>query len=120
MTEKTETFEGWAILELMGHRRLAGFVREQEIAGAGMLRIDVPGEGEEVHATQFYPPSSLYCLTPVTEDMARAIAARNRPEPVQRWELPVAREPERRNEFEEEPFDEDDEGFPDEEPDWAS
>lgn len=37
-----ETFEGWAILELMGHRRLAGYVREVELAGQGMLRLDIP------------------------------------------------------------------------------
>jgi hypothetical protein len=40
-----EPFEGWAILELMGHRRLAGRVSEIEIAGAKMLRLDVPGVG---------------------------------------------------------------------------
>jgi len=38
----SEKFEGWCVLELMGHRRLAGYVSEQEIAGADMLRIDVP------------------------------------------------------------------------------
>lgn len=115
MTEKTETFEGWAILELMGHRRLAGYVTEQEIAGAGMLRIDVPGDNDGVHATHFYSPSSLYCLTPVTEEVARGLAARTKPTPVQRWELPAPREPERPSEYEEEPFtdeDEDDDGMP--------
>ena len=35
------TFDEWAILELMGHRRLAGKVTEQEIGGANMIRIDV-------------------------------------------------------------------------------
>lgn len=35
-------FEGWAILELMGHRRLAGYVSECEVAGTKLLRIDVP------------------------------------------------------------------------------
>ena len=89
---ENEAFEGWAILELMGHRRLAGYVTEQEIAGAGMLRIDVPGEGDEVHATQFYSPSSLYCLTPVAEEVARGLARRTKPAPVQRWELPAAPE----------------------------
>ena len=44
MTEERKAFEGWAILELMGHRRLGGLVTEQEIAGAAFLRIDVPGE----------------------------------------------------------------------------
>ena len=107
MSEQNDAFEGWAILELMGHRRLAGYVTEQEIAGAGMLRIDVPGEGDEVHATQFYSPSSLYCLTPVAEEVARGLAARTKPAPVRRWELPPA-EPEREpsGEFDEGAFDE--------------
>ncbi len=39
-----QTFEGWCILELMGHRKLAGLVAQQEIAGAAFLRIDVPAE----------------------------------------------------------------------------
>ena len=98
MTEPAaDKFEGWAILELMGHRRLAGYVREQEIAGAGMLRIDVPGEvgdglgPRSTIATQFYSPAALYCLTPTTEEIARAVAKRAQPEPVQRWELPPAR-----------------------------
>jgi hypothetical protein len=85
----SEKFEGWCVLELMGHRRLAGYVTEQEIAGAGMLRIDVPGEDGPV-ATQFYSPSSVYCITPTTEEIARAVAKRNQPAPVQRWELPPA------------------------------
>ncbi len=29
----TTAFEGWAILELMGHRVRAGFVKKVEIAG---------------------------------------------------------------------------------------
>lgn len=85
-------FEGWAILELMGHRKLGGYVSEVEIAGRGMLRLDVPSiapDAPEAHATQFYSPQALYCLTPVTEDTARALAARNQPQPVQRWELPA-------------------------------
>lgn len=87
------TFEGWAILELMGHRRLGGYVQEATVAGSGFLRIDVPGDGEPI-ASQFYSPSSVYCLTPTTEEMARAVAKRNQPEPVQRWELPRTTEPE--------------------------
>lgn len=91
--ENAAPFEGWAVLELMGHRRLGGYVQEATVAGAGFLRIDVPGGGDApAEATQFYSPSSVYCLTPVTEAMARAVAGRNRPQPVQRWELdPVER-----------------------------
>jgi hypothetical protein len=89
-------FEGWAILELMGHRKLGGYVREQNVAGAGFIRIDVPGKtGDASVATQFYAPGALYCLTPVAEDVARRFAATMQPEPVTRWELPPA--PERRD-----------------------
>ena len=88
----TPPFREWSILELFGHRRLAGLVTEQQIADAGFLRLDVPGEGDAAAATQFYPPSAVYCLTPVTEELARQVAAGNRPAPVTRWELPASRE----------------------------
>jgi hypothetical protein len=86
------TFEGWAILELMGHRRLGGYVRQAEIAGAAFVRVDVPAPAEsadEIAATQFYSPQAVYCLTPTTEEVARALAASERPAPVHRWELPA-------------------------------
>ncbi len=86
MAEET-AFEGWAILELMGHRRLAGYLQEQEIAGAAFLRLDVPGDEGPV-ATQFYSPSAVYCITPTTEELARQVARLNEPAPVTRWELP--------------------------------
>jgi hypothetical protein len=83
-----EAWEGWAILELMGHRKLAGFVSRVEIAGAAMLRLDVPGDDGMPGATQFYAPASIYCLTPTTEEIARGLCVRNKPAPVTRWELP--------------------------------
>jgi hypothetical protein len=92
MEEQAAVFEGWCILELMGHRRLGGFVKEVQVAGAGFLRIDVWADNDkpaEAVITQFYPPSSVYCLTPTTEAMARAVAKSNMPQPVQRWELPA-------------------------------
>lgn len=86
----TEPFEGWVILELMGHRRLAGYLMEQQIAGAAFLRIDVPGPDGEEDATQFYAPSAVYAITPTTKDTALAAASLGRIAPVQRWELPAA------------------------------
>ena len=99
-----EAFEGWAIVELMGHRRLAGFVTEQEIAGGAFLRLDIPGPehpeddeddgpavalkgGFEGGVTQFYSPQAVYCITPTTQDIAWAIGKRSRPAPVSRYEL---------------------------------
>lgn len=89
MTQDVERFGSWAIVELMGHRRLAGYLTEQQIAGAGFLRLDIPGIDGEQAATQYYAPSSVYAITPVTEEAARAVARRNHPEPIHYYELPA-------------------------------
>ncbi|MGH7674006.1 MAG: hypothetical protein ACREMV_01935, partial [Gemmatimonadales bacterium] len=77
-------FEGWCIVELMGHRRLGGFVSEQQIAGSGFVRVDVwlPAADKPV-MTQLYSPKAVYCLTPTTEELARKAAASSVPAPVQ-------------------------------------
>jgi hypothetical protein len=85
----TPTIDGPAVLELMGHRRLAGRVSEVLVGGATLLRIDVPRkDGSTV--TQFYSVSSVYCITPTTEEIARAVALANPPEPIHPWELRAA------------------------------
>ncbi len=76
-----DKFAGWIILELMGHRRLT----EHEIAGRAFLRIDVPSEPP---ATQFYGAEAVYCITPTTEEIARAAAKLSSVAPIHRWELP--------------------------------
>jgi hypothetical protein len=84
-TDTPELLDEWMIVELLGHRRLAARVREVQLAGAGFLRLDVP-DG----ATQYVAPSSVYALHPVSETVCRAVATHCRPDPVQRWELPVS------------------------------
>jgi hypothetical protein len=86
MSEDGESYAGWAIVELMGHRRLAGQVRQVEQYGSSMLRLDVPGKDGPT-ATQFYSSAAIYCVTPTTEEIARALAAREQPTPVYQWEL---------------------------------
>ena len=72
-------YEGWAILELMGHRQRPGYVKEVEIAGAKMLRIDIPVAkdmaDQDIRVTEFYGASAVYSLRPCAEDVARAVAA---------------------------------------------
>lgn len=84
-----QKFEGWVILEQLGHKRLGGYIREETIAGQGFLRIEIPDEGDKIQATQYIHPATVYAITPTTEAMARAVALRNKPTPVQRWELPA-------------------------------
>lgn len=40
---KQANFEGWAIVEMMGHRREIGYVTTQAFGQAVLFRIDVPG-----------------------------------------------------------------------------
>ena len=77
-------FAYWCIVELMGHRRLAGWVTEQNVFGVTLMRIDIPGEPV---VTQFYSPTAIYAVTPTTEQCARDVARRFRPEPVSPWEI---------------------------------
>lgn len=79
-------FSGYAILELMGHRRLGGYVRETTFAGAACVRIDIPKPEaecwrttdaprvEEVLATSIYGGAAIFCMTPCKAAMARAVA----------------------------------------------
>ncbi|MGD9886184.1 MAG: hypothetical protein AB7U95_39445 [Reyranella sp.] len=90
MTTEQERYEGWTIVELMGHRRIGGLVSEQQIAGAGFLRVQVFGSNNEPIAEQLYSPQAVYCLTPTTEGIAKAVADRGFEGPVHRWELPTA------------------------------
>lgn len=90
MTEQ-QPFDEWVILELLGHRRLAGRVREVQLAGAGFLRLDVPATEGHRPQTQYVAPGSVYAMHPTTAAIAIAAAARFRPAPVSRWELEPAR-----------------------------
>jgi len=83
-------YEGWARLELMGHRQRVGFVREVEMYGGKMLRIDLPVEGS-TDVTEFYGVTSIYARTPISEAIARDVAKRyGDPRPVQPMDYRIA------------------------------
>ena len=82
-----DAFEGWAIVELMGHRTLAGFVSEVEQFGEKHMRIDVPSEPR---VTQFYGGKAIFSLTPTTEKIATEFARDGSRQlmPVYGWDAP--------------------------------
>lgn len=77
----------WAILELFGHQRLAGFVSEYAFAGEMFARIDVPEAGDLKRFTRFFGGKAIYSLNPVTEEIARRLVAAWRAVPIQPFEL---------------------------------
>lgn len=76
---QVETFQEWAVVELMGHSIIAGRVSEQSIGGAPMVRVDVPAEDGEVGYTKLFSSGAIYAITPVTEAIAREHVRRIRP-----------------------------------------
>lgn len=84
-----DKFEQWCILEIMGHQTYAGVVSEQVIGGASFVRIDVP-ECDGVPAfSKCFGASSIYCITPVTEEVARLRAKSLRQAPLSVYDLPA-------------------------------
>lgn len=86
MNDDKTTFEQWAIVELLGHVRMAGRVTEEQLFGRAMGRIDIPGPGGDF-LTQYFGGDSIYRLTPCSEAAARAVASANRPAPVSPYEI---------------------------------
>lgn len=71
----------WAIVELMGHKVVAGYVTEETKFGTPLCRIDVPETSAHPQFTQLYGGSALYCVTPVSEEVARLTAERMKVNP---------------------------------------
>lgn len=60
-------FESAAIVELLGHRRYVAHVREIELAGAKLLRLDIPLPGGHIHP-YFVGAGGIYAITPIAID----------------------------------------------------
>lgn len=76
----------WACVEIFGHRKHYGRVKEIERFGCKMLRVDVPGQSaapllgeEQVFETFIYGGNAIFSLTPMTEEAARKWAEIERP-----------------------------------------
>lgn len=95
-TTMAEPFEGWGIVEVLGHKQFAGKISEHVIGGGALLRVDVPESVSQASGHQgFTRPAyskliglgSIYMVTPTTEDVARKAAAQlalyNDPLPVE-------------------------------------
>ena len=100
--------ETWAIVELMGHVKLAGKLAEEEHFGSKLGRVDVPRN--HVHncpncaggksgypcplcaggnmMTVFFGGASVYRITPVSEEVARQAAKSLSHDPISHWDYP--------------------------------
>lgn len=87
-----QKFEEWCVVEIMGHKKFAGHVSEQSIGGSSFVRVDVPeveAGGRKLPAfSKLFGAASIYCLSPCTEETAKAFAAQIRSESFHLYEAP--------------------------------
>lgn len=80
----------WAVVELMGHVKLAGRLTQEEQFGAKLGRLDIP-QADGTFVTKFFGGQSVYAVTVVTEAVARRVAeTASSPAPVSPWDFPKA------------------------------
>ncbi len=99
-------YEGWAIVELFGHVRLAGKIAEADQYGVKMLRVDVPEVDGRPGFTSYKGGSALYGVTPCSEEVALAVIRQERPAPP----IPYALQPRALAPVADADVDDDDEG----------
>lgn len=115
---KQAKFEGWAVIELMGHQQEVGYVTTEAYGQAVLFRVDVPEqpgqeqfvldkptfvEGEWTHAgatvrregrparSRLVAPGAIYALNPCTETAARRALERLIDRPLILIEAPPAK-----------------------------
>ena len=119
MTEVQQArFDGWAIVDVLGHQRYVGYVTTEAYGGAVLFRIDVPAlearervtkqpgylsergycpagttvtEGAVDGYTKLIGAGSIYAITPCTKEAALAALEQAQPRPLMNAVLPPGR-----------------------------
>lgn len=78
----SDEIQQWGIVELMGHKVVAGLIQKSEMLGKPMLRVDVPATSSYREFTQFFGETAIYCVTFVSEEVARKTAESVKVNPV--------------------------------------
>ncbi len=81
--------ETWAIVELMGHVKLAGRLTEEEKFGSKLGRLDIP-QADGSFMTRYFGGASVYSISVVSEEVARHVSKQTSPAPVSAWDFPKA------------------------------
>lgn len=111
---QSNSFEGWAIVEIFGHQRYAGHVSTEAFGTAVMFRVDVPAlearervslrpgyvgdkyvpagaliqEGAVQGYTKLFGVGAIYAITPCTQEAAIQAVEQMQPRPLMALKLP--------------------------------
>lgn len=78
----SDEIQQFGIVELMGHKVVAGLISKSELLGKPMLRVDVPSTSAFSAFTQFYGETAIYCVTFTSEEVALRTAEQCKVNPV--------------------------------------
>ncbi len=82
MNNVSDDIKAWGIVELMGHKVVAGLISKEVMGGAALLRVDVPATNAFPEFTQLYGTAAIYCVTFTSEEVARKAAEATKVNPV--------------------------------------
>jgi hypothetical protein len=68
MTGTDSVLGTFAIVELFGHTKIAGYVSEEMVVGVPMLQVAVPGSGDRSPFLRYYGAKTIFSITPVSEE----------------------------------------------------
>lgn len=74
MEQTTQSLKTHAIVEIMGQKKVAGYVTTEVFGSICMLRVDIPETTRRIAFTQYFGMGSIYCLTPVDAETAKTTA----------------------------------------------
>lgn len=78
----TASFEEWCIVELFGHNRIAGLVREATVGGCNFIRVDVPNrDGEGWMYSKLYGNGAIYAINITSQEQVRKAVEMLHPAP---------------------------------------
>lgn len=81
MGVEKEKLEQFAVVEMMGHRKIVGKITESDIGTGSLLKVTVLGKNGTPERTEYIGVASIYCLTIVDEEVAVLSAKSYTPEP---------------------------------------
>jgi hypothetical protein len=63
MKREEVPFDEWCVIELMGHKQIAGRVTAQAIGNSTLIRVDVPGDEGAQAITKLFGDAAIFSMT---------------------------------------------------------
>lgn len=77
-----ESFETWGLLEVMGHKKYAGWIFTRQIGNSTVIQVDVPAIDGIPAFSKIFNVNSMFGITPLSESLTKRYAERIREKPI--------------------------------------